>query len=284
MEHKINSTIKLSEIDTDNSNFINRDAGEEMLKENIKRMSELQDMLYAQDKYSLLIVIQAMDTAGKDGIVKHVMSGLNPQGTQVHSFKQPSKEELDHDYLWRANKCLPERGRIGIFNRSYYEDVLVVKIHDLLKNQQIPVELITEDVWEKRYNQIRNFEQYLTDNGVVVVKFFLHISKDEQKQRLIDRIDDRTKNWKFSAGDIEERKYWEDYQKCYEDAINNTSTESAPWYVVPADKKWYARLVVSEVIIQTLEKLNLSYPEVSEKQIEDLKIFKERLLNEEVSI
>ena len=281
--HKVafDSNVKLSKIKTDSSNNIDRTDGERILEDNIKRMSELQDMLYAQDRYSLLIVIQAMDTAGKDGIVKHVMSGLNPQGTEVHSFKQPSKEDLDHDYLWRANKCLPERGRIGIFNRSYYEDVLVVKVHNLLGKQQIPFELITEDVWKKRYNQIRNFEQYLTENGVVVVKLFLHISKDEQKNRLIARIDDKTKNWKFSSADMEERKYWDDYQSCYEDAINKTSTDVAPWYVIPADKKWYARLAVSEIINQTLEKMNLSYPEVSEQQTNDLNEFKRELLNNE---
>jgi PPK2 family polyphosphate:nucleotide phosphotransferase len=283
-KHKIKllSSIKLFDIKTDGSdNFDSKKDADKILEDNIKRMSELQDMLYAQNKYSLLIIIQAMDTAGKDGIIKHVMSGLNPQGTIVHSFKQPSQEDMDHDYLWRANKCLPERGQIGIFNRSYYEEVLVVKVHDLIKKSQIPVEFITADIWEKRYGHIKNFEQYLHENGTIIIKLFLHISKKEQKNRLIGRIDDKTKNWKFSTSDMGERQYWNDYQQCYEDLINNTSTDESPWYVIPADKKWFARLAVSEIINQTLESLELSYPEISEKQTENLKEFKLKLLNNE---
>ena len=282
-KHKIKplSNIKLSDIKTDSSdNFESKKDVDEILEDNINRMSKLQDMLYAQNKYSLLIIVQAMDTAGKDGVIKHVMSGLNPQGTTVHSFKQPSQEDMDHDYLWRANKCLPERGQIGIFNRSYYEEVLVVKVHDLVKKSQIPVEFITADIWEKRYGHIKNFEKYLYDNGTITIKFFLHISKEEQKNRLIDRIDDKTKNWKFSASDMDERQYWDDYQKCYQDLINNTSTDESPWYVIPADKKWFARFAVSEIINQTLENLELSYPEVTEKQTENLKEFKLKLNSE----
>lgn len=278
---KSDSDIKLSEIKTDSFENVDKKDSDFILEKNIKRMSELQDMLYAQDKYSVLIVIQAMDTAGKDGIVKHVMSGLNPQGTEVHSFKQPTKEDLDHDYLWRANKCLPERGRIGIFNRSYYEDVLVVKVHNLLTKTQLPVELITEDIWKKRYSHIRNYETYLKENGIVVIKIFLHISKEEQKNRLISRIDDKSKNWKFSSADMEERKFWSEYQQCYEDAINETSTDDAPWYIIPADKKWFARLAVSEIINQTMEKLKLSYPDIDEVQSKNLEEFKRKLLNGE---
>jgi PPK2 family polyphosphate:nucleotide phosphotransferase len=247
------------------------------LAENIEKMAELQDKLYAQDKYAVLIIFQAMDTAGKDGAVKHVMKGLNQQATKVHSFKQPSAEDLDHDYLWRANKNLPERGQIGIFNRSYYEEVLVVKVHDLLKNQQIPTEFITGDIWEKRYSQIRDYEKYLHENGIVVIKFFLHISKEEQKKRLLGRIDDKSKNWKFSAADIKERQYWNDYQKAYQEAIGETSTKHAPWYIIPADKKWFARLAISEVIDQTLENLKLAYPEITKEQKKLLQEYKQTL-------
>ena len=207
------------------------------------------------------------------------MKGLNPQGTHVHSFKQPSAEEQDHDYLWRANKNLPERGQIGIFNRSYYEEVLVVKVHDLVKTQQLPKELVNDDIWETRYKQIKNFEKYLSENGTVIVKLFLHISKEEQKKRLLERIDDKSKNWKFSTSDLKEREFWDDYQKCYEDAISETSTKQAPWYIIPADKKWYARLVVSEIIAQALENLNLKYPDVSKEQTKMLDECKQRLLD-----
>ncbi len=250
------------------------------LKKNIKKLAKLQDKLYAQDNYAILIIIQAMDTAGKDGAIKHVMSGLNPQGTQVHSFKAPSAEELDHDYLWRASNHLPERGRIGIFNRSYYEEVLVVKVHDLIKNQQIPSEFITDKIWDNRYRQIREFEKYLVENGIVPVKLFLNVSKEEQKNRLLARIDDASKNWKFSAGDIKERGFWDDYQTCYQEAINATSTEYAPWHIIPADHKWFARLLISEIIIRKMDDLKLAYPEVSKEQLAALKIYKKQLIEE----
>lgn len=272
---------KLSKIKTDDTGKYNsKKEAVGKLEENIERMAELQDKLYAQDRYSVLIILQAMDTAGKDGIVKHVMKGLNPQGTYVQSFKQPSSEELDHDYLWRVNRHLPERGRIGIFNRSYYEEVLVVKVHDLVKSQQLPEKCVSEKIWENRYRQIRDYERYLTENGTTIVKIFLHISKEEQKERLLERIEDASKNWKFSAADIKERQYWEEYQKCYQQAIEETSTKQAPWYIVPADKKWFARLAVSEIIVQTLDNLNLKYPEVSSDQLAVLEECKQKLLTE----
>lgn len=251
---------------------------ENLLAENISRMSGYQEKLYAQNRYALLVIIQAMDTAGKDGTIKHVMSGLNPQGTHVHSFKQPSLEELDHDYLWRAVKNLPERGQIGIFNRSYYEEVLVVRVHDLIRNQQIPHELVTPDIWKDRFRQIRDFERYLFENGIVTVKFFLHISKEEQKNRLLERIDDETKRWKFAAADIKERSYWNDYQHCYQEAISETSTDYAPWYIIPADKKKFARLLVSEIINQALECMQLEYPRPDNSQEADLKRIRTELL------
>jgi len=258
----------------------NKDEGKKLLKKNKKIMRELQDKFYAHDKYSLLIIFQAMDAAGKDSTIKHVMSGLNPQGTQVYSFKQPSKEELDHDYLWRTTKSLPERGRIGIFNRSYYEEVLVVKVHNLVKFQKIPPEFITGNIWEERFEQIRNFEDHIYKNGTIILKFFLNVSKEEQKERFLRRLEIPSKNWKFSAGDLDERKLWDKYQKCYEDAINNTSTASAPWHIIPADKKWYMRLIVSEIINNTLGQLKIEYPKLSEEQKENLGLYKERLENE----
>ncbi len=278
---KPKSKILLSKYSTkDTASLESKDDGKELLKKNIEKMIELQNKLYADNKYSVLLIFQAMDAAGKDSTIKHVMSGLNPQGTQVYSFKQPSKEEMDHGYLWRIYKSLPERGRIGIFNRSHYEEVLVVKVHDLLKYQRIPSELIDNKIWQKRYDQINNFENYLYENGTVVLKFFLHVSKDEQKERFLSRIDDQSKNWKFSTADIEERKYWDEYQKAYEDAINATSKKNAPWYIIPADKKWFARLLVSEIIVDTLKKLKLEYPELSKEQLKGLQKCKESLLSE----
>ena len=278
---KAKDKLKLSKIDTsDSGKYNNKEDASEKLAENIEKMAELQDMLYAQDKYSLLIILQAMDTAGKDGIIKHVMKGLNPQGTKVHSFKQPSAEDLDHDYLWRANINLPERGQIGIFNRSYYEEVLVVRVHDLVRTQQIPKELISGDIWKNRYRQIRDYEQYLGENGTVIIKIFLHISKEEQKNRLLERIEDKSKNWKFSAADIKERGFWDDYQKAYEEAISETSTKNSPWYIVPANKKWYGRLVVSEIIVKTMEQLDLKFPEISKEQTKSLEDYKQKLLGE----
>jgi PPK2 family polyphosphate:nucleotide phosphotransferase len=271
--------INLSKIETDYTGELDsKEESKELLEKNIKKMAELQDKLYAQDKYSLLIIFQAMDAAGKDSAIKHVMSGLNPQGTQVFSFKQPSTEELNHDYMWRTSKSLPERGRIGIFNRSYYEEVLIVRVHDLIKSQKIPVEFITKNVWEERFNQIRNFEKYLYENGTYIVKFYLNVSKEEQSKRFLERIEDPAKNWKFSASDLTERDYWNDYMKCYEEAISATSTKFAPWYIIPADKKWFTRLVISEVIIETMKSLNLKYPEVSDEQKKNLEVCKEKLL------
>lgn len=281
-EVKPQKQVKLSDYSTkDTAGFKSKDEAKELLEKNIEKMIELQDKLYAQDKYSLLLIFQAMDAAGKDSTIKHVMSGLNPQGTQVYSFKQPSKEELDHGYLWRIQKVVPERGRIGIFNRSHYEEVLVVRVHDLLKNQPLPQELIDKNIWQKRYEQISNFENYLYENGTIILKFFLHVSKEEQKERFLARIDDQSKNWKFSAADVEERKYWNDYQKAYEDAISATSKKNAPWYIIPADKKWFARLLVSEIIVEALKKLKLEYPKLSKEQLLDLQKSKEILLSQD---
>jgi PPK2 family polyphosphate:nucleotide phosphotransferase len=275
------SKINLSKYPTDFSgDFKSKKEAVKILKKNIERMTELQAKLYAQDKYSLLIIFQAMDAAGKDGTIKHVMSGLNPQGTQVSSFKQPSKEELDHGYLWRINKALPERGRIGIFNRSHYEEVLVVRVHDLIKYQKIPDKFNNKNIWKQRYEQINNFEEYLYENGIVVIKFFLHISKEEQKKRFLERIEDQAKNWKFSSGDIEERKYWDEYQKVYQEAIFATSKKNSPWYIIPADKKWFARLAVSEIIVREMKKLKPDYPKLNEEQLLDLEKSKQSLMNE----
>jgi len=221
-----------------------------------------------------------MDAAGKDSTIKHVMSGLNPQGCQVSSFKQPSSEELDHDYLWRCLKCLPERGRIGIFNRSYYEEVLVVKVHDLVKTAKLPEEFKTDGIWEARYRQIRDYERYLFENGTRIVKFFLHVSKKEQKERFLARIEEPGKRWKFSASDLKERAFWGEYRKAYEEAIEETSRKSTPWYVIPADKKWFARLAVSEVIVETLKDMKLEYPKVSKEQEKALMECRKQLLAE----
>jgi len=242
------------------------------LETNVKRLAELQDVLYAQNNHALLIIFQAMDAAGKDGAIKHVMSGLNPQGCEVTSFKQPSAEELDHDFLWRSMKRLPERGRIGIFNRSYYEDVLVVRVHPaILQSQQLPDRIENDkNIWKKRFEQIRNFETYLVENGTHVLKFFLHVSKEEQKQRFLARIETPEKNWKFSAGDAKERGFWDDYMRAFEDALVNTSTKNAPWYVIPADKKWFTRVAVSEIIIEKMESLDLQYPKINDAQQQSL--------------
>jgi PPK2 family polyphosphate:nucleotide phosphotransferase len=253
----------------------------EALEQGVEALAALQDILYAQDRWSLLVIFQAMDAAGKDGAIKHVMSGINPAGCQVTSFKVPSAEELDHDFLWRCKKKLPERGRIGIFNRSYYEEVLVVRIHEaILQNQKLPKKLITKKIWKERFEDIRNFEQYLHRNGTVVIKIFLHVSKEEQKQRFIDRIDDPEKNWKFSTSDIKERGFWNEYQDAYEDMIKNTSTKDSPWYVIPADNKAYARIGVASAIISALEQMDLAYPEVSAEKVAELQEVKRTLLEE----
>ena len=275
------SNFKLSKFKTDDTNsYKSKEDALARLDKNLEKLSELQSKLYAESKYGIVILIQAMDTAGKDGAIKHVMSGLDPQGTTVFSFKQPSSLELRHDYLWRANNHLPERGLIGIFNRSHYEEVLIVRVHDLIKNQNIPDKLITDDIWKDRYRQINDYERYLSENGFVVIKLFLHISKEEQKQRLPDRIDDKSKNWKFSQADLLEREYWEQYMECYEKMLENTNTSYNPWYIVPGDKKWYARLVISEIIVKHLEKLDLAFPELDSKQKEALEACKKKLLDE----
>jgi len=253
------------------------------LEKNVARLSELQDVLYAQNTQALLIIFQAMDAAGKDGAIKHVMSGLNPQGCQVFSFKQPSTEELDHDYLWRCAKNAPERGRFGIFNRSYYEEVLIVRVHkEILQSQLLPKDVKSDkNIWKKRFAQIRNFETYLAENGIQVVKFFLNISKEEQKKRFLARIEEPEKNWKFSTTDAKERAFWDDYMKAYEEAIEATSTEKSPWYIVPADKKWFTRIAVSEIIVKKLESMDLQYPQVSEVHRQDLLKAKEVLESED---
>lgn len=243
----------------------------EGLQIGVDALAELQDVLYAQDKWAVLLIFQAMDAAGKDGAIKHVMSGINPQGCQVYSFKAPTSDDLDHDYLWRCMKCLPERGRIGIFNRSYYEETLVCKVHpELLQKQKLPQELITKHIWKERYEDIASFERYMHRNGVIVRKFFLHVSEEEQKKRFLERIDNKNKNWKFSSADAKERTYWKDYMKAYEETIQHTATKDSPWYVVPADNKWFTRLVVAAAVIDALASLNLEYPKVSSQQKADL--------------
>lgn len=273
--------IILSEFPTKiEHDLLNKKNGKKLLKENIKKMSKLQDLFYAYDKYSLLLIFQAMDAAGKDSAIKHVMSGVNPQGTQVFSFKKPSKEELEHDYLWRTTKALPERGRIGIFNRSYYEEVLVVRVHNLVKYQNIPDEFVNENIWSERFEQIKNFENHIYRNGTIILKFFLNVSKEEQKNRFLKRLNTSSKNWKFNEGDLEERKLWKNYMKSYEDAINNTSTHFAPWYVLPADNKWYTRLLISDIIVNKLSSLNMNYPSLSSEQLKNISFYKQQLENE----
>ncbi|CAG0930423.1 Polyphosphate:ADP phosphotransferase [Thermoflexales bacterium] len=261
--------------------FAKKKDAQELLAAGIQQMAEYQSQLYAQNTYSLLIILQAMDAAGKDGVIKHVMSGVNPQGMQVFSFKAPSDEELDHDYLWRNFKALPERGRIGIFNRSYYEEVLVVRVHpQILERQRLPPELKGKGIWKRRFDEINAFEKYLSQNGSVVLKFFLNVSKAEQKKRFLERIELPEKNWKFSADDVQERAHWDEYQAAYEDMLNHTSTNHAPWYVVPADHKWFTRLAVAAVINQTLRDLKLAYPVISEEHQQELLKSKELLENE----
>jgi PPK2 family polyphosphate:nucleotide phosphotransferase len=251
--------------------FENKEQAETKLREDVLRLAKYQDVLYAQNTYALLIIFQAMDASGKDSTIKHVMSGVDPQGCQVFSFKGPSAEELDHDYLWRTSKSLPERGRIGIFNRSYYEEVLVVRVHpEILNAQQLPPEARDERIWQNRFDEINNFERYLTRNGIHVLKFFLNVSKEKQRDRFLKRINTPEKNWKFSLNDVKERKYWDDYMAAYEDMFNHTATEAAPWYIIPADNKWFMRTAVADVIITKLESMNLSYPKVSEEHRQNL--------------
>jgi PPK2 family polyphosphate:nucleotide phosphotransferase len=247
----------------------------------VEALAALQDILYAEDKWALLLIFQAMDAAGKDGAIKHVMSGVNPQGCQVVSFKSPSSEELDHDYLWRCSKVLPNRGHIGIFNRSYYEETLIVRVHpEFLEKQKLPREVIAKDIWKDRFDDIRNFEEHLGRNGVVVRKFFLHVSKKEQKRRFLERLEKPEKHWKFSAADLLERSYWDRYMDAYEDMIRQTATAEAPWYVVPADNKWFTRLVVAAAVIETLSSLNLTYPVVSAGKMKELAAAKAALFKE----
>ena len=252
-----------------------------MLASGIERLSKLQEKLYAQDQWAVLIVLQAMDAAGKDGAIEHVMSGVNPQGCDVHAFKRPNQEELDHDFLWRAARRLPERGRIGIFNRSHYEDVLVVRVHpEMLQRQQLPKSLVTKDIWDERFKSIRNFEQHLARNGVLILKFFLHVSKEEQRKRFLARLDEPAKRWKFEMGDVAERKLWDKYMDAYEDAIRHTSRPEAPWYVVPADNKPFGRLIIAEALVEAMEELKLDYPKVEGAALKELKKVERALLAE----
>jgi PPK2 family polyphosphate:nucleotide phosphotransferase len=275
-------SFRLKDVDPgDTLEFTSEDKprAKEALAMGIGLLAELQDMLYAQDRWGVLLIFQAMDAAGKDGAIKHVMSGINPQGVQVYSFKSPSPEDLDHDYLWRCMKCLPERGRVGIFNRSYYEETLVVRVHpEFLAKQRLPPELVTKDIWDERFQDIRAFERYLTRNGIAIRKFFLHVSNKEQRKRFLSRIEEPEKNWKFSANDATEREYWDDYMKAYEDLIRNTATKRAPWYVVPADNKWFTRVVVAAAVIEALSSLDLAYPTVSAAKLKDLAAAKRALL------
>lgn len=255
--------------------------GKEIIEANRARLSDLQERLYAQDRWSLLLIFQGMDAAGKDSAIESVFEGVNPQGCDVHSFKQPSSEELDHDFMWRAACRLPERGRIGIFNRSYYEECLVVRVHPhVLSAERLPPKLVTKNIWRERFEDIRAFERYLSRNGTVVLKFFLNVSKDEQRRRFLDRLDDQAKNWKFSLGDIVERKAWDRYQAAYQDVIRHTSSADAPWYVVPADRKWFARVVIGSVIVQALDRLDLQFPKVDKASLEEFKKVRVALENE----
>jgi len=256
----------------DRAGIKDKERAQDSLQLGVERLAELQDMLYAQDRYALLLIFQAMDAAGKDSAIKHVMSGINPQGCQVYSFKAPSAEELDHDFLWRTTRCLPERGRIGIFNRSYYEETLVVRVHpELLDRQHLPPSLVTKHIWQERFEDINAHERYLTRNGVIVRKFFLHVSKKEQKKRFLQRLDQPEKNWKFSAADVAERGHWDEYMAAYEEMIRQTATPHAPWYVVPADSKWVTRLIVAAAAVDTLQGLKLHYPAVDEAKREGLR-------------
>jgi PPK2 family polyphosphate:nucleotide phosphotransferase len=255
-----------------------KERAQDALAMGVEALAELQDMLYAQDRWAVLLIFQAMDAAGKDGAIKHVMSGVNPQGCQVFSFKAPTSEDLDHDYLWRCMKCLPERGRIGVFNRSYYEETLVIRVHpELLEKQKLPKPLVTKNVWKERYQDMRSFERYLSRNGVLIRKFFLHVSKGEQKKRFLERLDKPEKNWKFSAGDAKEREHWDEYMEAYEDTIRATATKEAPWYVVPADNKWFTRVVVAAAVIDALASLELEYPRLGKQQLKELAAAREAL-------
>ena len=276
--------FRLKDVDPKDTGELTSDdklRAKEALQTGIEALAELQDVLYAQDRWAVLLIFQAMDAAGKDGAIKHVMSGVNPQGCEVYSFKSPSAEDLDHDYLWRCMKDLPNRGHIGIFNRSYYEETLVVRVHsEFLAGQKLPRERVTKEIWRERFEDIRSFERYLTRNGTIVRKFFLHVSRDEQKKRFLERLDNPDKNWKFSANDAKERGFWNKYMEAYEDTIRETATDDAPWYVVPADHKWFTRVIVAAAVIDALASLDLHYPEVSPVKKQELFTAREALLNE----
>jgi len=268
--------------DTHGMKSESRQEAKELLQQGVELLAEYQDKLYAQDRWAVLLIFQAMDAAGKDGTIKHVMSGVNPQGCEVYSFKQPSSEELDHDFMWRCVPCLPNRGHIGIFNRSYYEEVLVVRVHpEILAAQKLPPELVTKRFWEERYEDIANIERYLARNGTVIRKFFLHVSKAEQKKRFLARLDEPEKHWKFAAADVKERGHWDDYMEAYENMIRATAAPHAPWYVVPADNKWFTRLVVAAAVVETLDGLDLRYPKVGKKQRAELVAARAALLRED---
>jgi len=276
------ATFRLKDVDPgDTAGLKSEDKprAKEALAMGVEVLAELQEMLYAQDKWAVLLIFQAMDAAGKDGAIKHVMSGVNPQGCQVYSFKAPTSDDLDHDYLWRCIKCLPERGCIGIFNRSYYEETLVVRVHpEFLQKQKLPPELISKSIWEDRFRDIRGFERYLASNGVAICKFFLHVSKKEQKARFLERLENAEKHWKFSAADMNERGFWDQYHEAYEDMIRHTAAKHAPWYVVPADNKWFTRVAVAAAVIDTLASLDLAYPKVGPDKLKELAVAKRTLL------
>lgn len=274
------SKFRLKDFDPSDTNGMkSKEHAQELLEQSTKKLSDMQEKLYAQNEWALLMIFQAMDAAGKDGAIKHVMSGVNPQGCDVHAFKAPGPEELSHEYLWRAHSRVPARGKIGIFNRSYYEEVLVVRVHEeLLKNQRIPKRLLSKHLWEERYKDMNSFEKYLTRNGVLILKFFLYLSKKEQKKRFLERLEDSAKNWKFSMADVKERGCWKEYHKAYEELIQNTATEHAPWYVVPADNKWFTRLVIASAIIEALRGLDLAFPDVDPEKKAELKKVRESLL------
>lgn len=280
------SRFKLASVDPDEIAGLDLDKhkAKKLLRAGVKCLREWQERLYAQDRWAILVILQAMDSGGKDGVVEHVMSGINPQGCDVYSFKAPSAQELDHDFLWRTSKCLPERGRIGIFNRSYYEETLVVRVHpEILAREKLPPSLVGDDIWKQRFEDINGFERYLARNGIVPIKFFLHISKEEQRQRFLSRIDEPDKHWKFSMGDIAERKLWDRYMHAYEDMVRNTASREAPWYVVPANHKWFARLVVAAVIVEHMERLDLQFPTVSDAALAEMRAARDILLAEEPS-
>jgi PPK2 family polyphosphate:nucleotide phosphotransferase len=274
--------FRLKDFDPADTNGIkSKKAAQDMLEAIAPMVAEMQEKLYAQDLWALLLIFQGMDAAGKDGAIKHVMSGVNPQGCDVYAFKEPTSEEVQHDYLWREHKVMPSRGKIGIFNRSYYEEALVVRVHPhILKAEKLPETLMTKHIWEERYEDINAFEKFLTRNGVVIRKFFLHVSKEEQKKRFLERLEDSKKNWKFSMDDIKERKFWNDYQEAYEEMVQNTATKHSPWYVIPADNKWYARVVIASAIIEALDGLDLAFPDVDKQKKKELDAIREALVRE----